>query len=176
MKRLIALILSAMLLLLAGCSDKTAKEPEKETTPVVPSSYSADLHINFNDKIIEGKYIQQSLGNIEIKFTSPRAIKGVSIKYEGTECTFGYAGLTLSTDLSKLPETNVGKMMIESFKKASGDSAITKEKVEDKWIYKGTNNEKEFTITQDAKTGFFEKIEMPFYKFTAELTNFVTEK
>ena len=175
MKKLSALILAFVLLIFAGCS-KTENPKKEDEAPVVPTAYSADLYITYKNKVIEGKYTQKALGNSEIKFTSPRALNGVMIKYEGTKCTFGYAGLSLSTDLSKIPETNLGKMMIESMQSAAQDSTITKAKKDGKWIYTGENSGHEFTITQDAKTGFFEVFEMAEYELKAELRNFTVDE
>lgn len=176
MKRIIALLLTLAVLAFAGCSKTQDNKNNEEQAPVVPTAYSADLYITYKTKTIEGKYIQKALGNSEIKFTAPRSLNGVSIKYEGTKCTFGYAGLSLSTDLSKIPETNIGKLMIESMQSAAQDSSITKAKEDNKWIYSGQTSGHEFIITQDAKTGFFESFEMPEYDFKAELRNFTVDE
>lgn len=175
MKKFLIFLLVAVMLLFAGCEKSGAPKKDKEEAPVVPASYSADLKMKYKNTAVEGKYIQKSIMENEFKFTYPKSMSGVSLKCNGTKFTFSYAGIDLSTDLSKLPESSAGKMLMESFLSAAQNTNITKEKSGDKWIYSGENSGHEFTVVQDAKTGFFETFSMPEYHISAELTNFVVE-
>ena len=171
LKRALLVFVSVLLLAFGGCTSGGQGGGDKDSAPVLPQSYTADLVIDYNGKVSQAKYVQRSLGDCEIEFTEPVAIKGLKIAYKGTTCTLSYAGLKFDADLSSFPESNLGKMMIEAFKSAAQDTTVKKTRSGDRWKYEGETSEKKFLIMQNAETGFFESFEMPAYNLKIELKN-----
>ena len=171
LKRTLLVFASVLLLAFGGCTSGGQGGGDKDSVPVIPQSYTADLVIDYNGKVSQAKYVQRSLGYCEIEFTEPVTIKGLKIAYKGTTCTLSYAGLNFDADLSSFPESNFGKMMIEAFKSAAQDTTVKKTRSGDRWKYEGETSEKKFLIMQNAETGFFESFEMPAYNLKIELKN-----
>ncbi len=174
MKKILLLFLAVTLCVFGGCSSK--EDNLKDKAPVVPQSYTADLYIEFGDKMSQAKYVQRSLGDCEIEFVQPNTVKGLKIIYAGTKCTFSFGALSLNADLTSLPESNFGKAMIEAFMSAVQDTTIQKVRMGDVWKYDGETSGQKFVVIQNAKTGFFESFEIPSYDLKIEIKNITAQQ
>jgi len=170
MRRFFAIFALLGLLCLPACSGEAVKPKEEE--PKVPLTFETDLRVSVKTLQITAHYRQEMLGHGTITVTQPESINGLVIRFEGSKCQIQFKGLTLSPDLSKIPESAFAGVLMDALSKQLEGVEIQREKQDGKWRFTGNAAAGDFVLVQDAESGNYESLTVPALELTILFQNF----
>ena len=140
--------------------------------PKAPTSFETDVEANFGNTQTACHISRVAAGTCEIGFSQPKAMRGMSLTWDGEELKLKYHDLSFGIEPSKYPQTAFGTAMINAFDSMVRVSELKIAHEENTWVYKGKCKSGNFILTQDDKTGFYKSLSVPELKFTAQFKNF----
>jgi len=171
MQRFFAILALLGLFCLTACSGEPAKPKEEE--PKIPLSFETDLLVRVKELQITAHYRQEQLGHGTITVSQPQSIQGLVIRFEGSKCQIQFKGLTLSPDLSKIPESAFATVLMDALSKQLEGVEVGREKREGKWRFTGNAAAGDFLLVQDAESGNYESLTVPALELTIAFQNFM---
>lgn len=145
---------------------------ENREPPAAPKAFQTNILVSFHEKVLEADYAQQSLGHGSFTITSPETLTGIQLMMDGTKCTVQYKGMAFEADLSKLPESAFGGIVMEALGKKLDGAEISRAYKDGKWRYEGNAQAGDFLLVQDAETGCYEFLTIPVIDLRVEFRDF----
>ena len=149
MKKALPLIAALILMLACGCE----KQSKAVAPPPAPSSFTAELSVDFGETQMTAKLVQKNFDEFEISMLSPEIMKDLTLYYSNGECMAKYEGLEFNTDASRFPQAEFGSLLTNALTAVSQNIDIQKTFESGIWTYKGLLDRGEFSITQNAENG-----------------------
>lgn len=156
----------------AGCEKQIIGE---KTPPPLPESFSANVEAVFDTTAITADFVQKSQDEFSVKILSPEILTPLTVEYKSGVCTLNYDGLDFKTDLSRFPQAEFGKLIIQAISDIRADIDITKTYSEGIWTYSGSSERGVFVLTRDAETGAFIEFEIEGASLHIVFKDFKTE-
>lgn len=149
MKKVLPFFAALIMILTAGCE----KQSKISVPPPHPTSFTADLSVNYCGTDMKAAITQKSFDESEIKIITPEIMSDLTLNYSNGECTASYEGLEFKTDASRFPQAEFGSLMTSALNAVGQDIDIQKTFESDIWTYKGLLDRGEFSLTQNAESG-----------------------
>ena len=149
-------VLSAvMLAVMAGCSP-VAQDAQPNTVEL-----SCDIRATYRDLVLAGTLERHSVGTLELSFTEPETLDGLTAVWDGEDVTLEMYGLSFTADPETVPESAFGEEVIavldavlseDSYREFSGDNTLT---------LTGETRSGSYTLVYDGATGYPLSLTMP---------------
>ena len=174
MKKALSVAASIIILALAfaGCEKQLIGE---KAPPPLPESFSANVEAVFDTTAITAEFVQKSLDEFSVKILSPEILTPLTVNFENGACTVIYDGLEFKSDLSRFPQTEFGRLLIQALSDIRTDLDITKTYSEGIWTYSGSSERGIFLLKRDGETGAFTEFEIEGASLHIVFKDFKTE-
>ena len=163
MRRLWAL-LGIIMIGLTGCSPKKAAPPQT-------TNFSCAIRATYNDMTLAGTLTRYTAGTLQLTFTEPETLDGMTVSWDGELIMLEMMGLTFNVDPADVPESALGNEVI-----AILDAAMRSELqgvVQDgKQIFDSTGENGNYQLVCDAETGYPLSLSVPRLGLYAEFSDF----
>ena len=104
MKRLAGLVL-CVVLLTAGC------RPKQEAPPIT-ADFSCSFSAQYGDMTVAGRLLRHTAGTLQLEFTQPPTLDGMTAAWDGEKVTLKLLGLSFDVDPDDVPEGAVGRAVM----------------------------------------------------------------
>lgn len=152
MRRVIGLVL-VLLVMFVGCERKTATEP-------VGEGFTCTFDAVYQEMRIKGTLTRKTAGTLELAFTEPATLNGVSAVWDGEKITFSLYGMEFSVDPTAIPESALGQELLtalDAVQRGEGERT-TKDGMA---VFEGNGKNGAYTLQYDAKTGMPKALSVP---------------
>lgn len=149
MKKALPLIAALILMLACGCE----KQSKSVAPPPAPSSFAAELSVDFGETQMTAKLVQKNFDEFEISMLSPEIMKDLTLYYSNGECTASFGGLEFRTEANRFPQAEFGGLLTQAISAIGQNIDIQKTFDGNVWTYKGLGNRGEFTLIQNKDSG-----------------------
>lgn len=149
MKRALTVFAAIVFLLAAGC-EKQNKNP---TVIPPPSSFTANLSIDFAQTPMTARLTQTDSENFIIQMLSPEIMAPLRLTYTAGVCTVSYEGLEFESEPDRFPQAEFGALLTQALTSIAQDIDIQKTYSENLCTYNGIGNRGNFRMTGNAESG-----------------------
>ena len=165
--RRLAWVLAAVMLL-TGCSRRTAAEP-------IGEGFSCAVEAVYRELQVRGTLTREAAGTLTMQFTAPDTLDGLTARWDGGDVTLTMHGMTFAMDPASVPESALGEEIVAAFDAAlRGEGERTKKG--DTLIVRDSGANGEYTLTFDAKTGQPLSLSVPGLPLTATFSAYKSIK
>ncbi len=156
--------LSIVIIGLTGCAPQKAAPPQT-------TNFSCAIRATYDRMTVAGTLTRYTAGTLQLAFTEPATLDGLTVSWDGELVTLGMRGLTYQVDPDDVPESALGNEVI-----AILDAAMRSELkgvVEDgKQIFDSVGKNGEYQLVCDAETGVPLSLSVPDLGLYAEFSDF----
>lgn len=166
LRRLACLVLS-LVFVLTFCSCAKKKKAEQPVT----TGFECDVDVQYKDMNVKGHLTRTSAGTLRMDVTEPKTLNGLSMEWDGNNITFKLHGLSFGVNPDSVPQSALGKSMLEAFDAALGvrdSGTVTK----DGLSTTGQSAAGAFELISDPDTGALLTLKIPSSELTATFSNF----
>ena len=150
-------VAAAALLCLCGCGEKTAVDP-------ITDGFTAQATVHYKEMEVQGQFTCSADGRVNMAFTLPKSLNGVTLGWTGKEMQMGLGGMTIAVSEDSMPDGGLIRCLTQvlvSVKPQDG-----KLEGED-YVINGEAAGKAYTLVCDAKTGLPKSLSIPDEELTA---------
>lgn len=148
----VAGFLAAAFLLLSGC---------QAAPPTPPCTEGIDYRITATcgELTVSGTLTRPSPATLSLALTEPATLKGLTLRWDGTQLTATWHGLSVPLNREELPDTALIEGLIGALEAAPAaeNRTVTEEGV----LTEGNLNGNAFHLLSDPTTGALIKLEIP---------------
>lgn len=167
MKKGVAAALCGMcLLLFCACDGPSVPD----SPPNLPEKFSGDAAVSIEDYTMLA-HVQYALEYLEVTFQSPEVLQKMKMTFTGDECSVSYDKLSLNLDVSALPKSAFGRLILQTMRQCAAKSDISVSRTENGWLYTGKAVGGSFEALQDPSSGAITRITCPEWKTTIEFSD-----
>ena len=171
MKKALPLIAALILMLACGCE----KQSKTAVPPPAPSSFTADLSVDFGGIQMTAKLTQKNFDEFKISMLSPEIMKDLTLYYSNGECTASYGGLEFKTEANRFPQAEFGGLLTQAISAIGQNIDIQKTFDGTVWKYKGLGNRGDFTLVQNKNNGEWISFAVESADLKVEFSNIQTQ-
>lgn len=162
MKRVFGRLLAvtAALLCLCGCGKKAAIDP-------ITDGFTARAAIRYKEMDVEGQFSCSADGRVNMVFSRPKSLDGVTLGWNGTEMQMQLGGMTIAVAEDSMPDGGLIRCLTEvlaSVEPKQGKKAGTD------YVISGEADGTAYTLVCDAETGLPRSLSVPDEDLTAEFS------
>lgn len=143
--------LAAALLCLCGCGSKSNIDP-------ITDGFSAAATIRYKEMDIAGQFSCSSDGRVNMVFSLPRSLDGVTLGWNGSEMQMRLGGMTIAVSEDSMPDGGLIRCLtrvLASVKPKDGKREGTD------YVISGEAAGASYTLTCDTDTGFPKSLSVP---------------
>lgn len=156
--RRLAWLLAAMVLL-TGCSRRTAAEP-------IGEGFSCAVEAVYRELQVRGTLTREAAGTLTMQFTAPDTLNGMTARWDGSDVTLTMHGMSFAMDPASVPESALGEEIVAAFDAAlRGEGERTQK--DGKLTVRDQGANGEYTLVFDADTGHPLSLSVPSLPLTA---------
>ena len=169
--RLFGILCSVLVVLIIAVSVGACAARRKASELPITAGFECDVDKTHQDMTNKGHLTRVAAGTLTLTIDKPSTLKGLSMEWNGDDITIKMMGLSFGIDPSEVPQTALGKCMLDAL-----DSAVRLtdkgEKTSEglKLIGKSLNGD--FEIVSDPETGYLVSLSIPSLRVKATFTNF----
>lgn len=166
LRRFVCLMLS-LVFVLTFCSCAKRKKAEQPVT----TGFECDVDVQYQDMDVKGHLTRTSAGTLRMDVTEPATLNGLTMEWDGNDITLKLHGLSFGVNPDAIPQSALGKSMLEAFDAAlgiRGSGKVTKDGVSTT----GQSAAGQFELTSDPDTGALLTLKIPSSELTATFSNF----
>lgn len=157
-------ITAILLMGMTGCS------PQKAAPPVT-TDFTCAIRATYGDMAVAGTLTRQTAGTLQLAFTEPDTLDGLTVSWDGELVTLEMLGMTFDVDPGAVPESALGNELI-----AVMDAAM-RSKMEgvvenDRQTFEGSGENGAYTLVCDRETGHPLSLSVPQLDLYAEFSDF----
>lgn len=106
MFRRLGALLAVMLTVMVGCHPQTPR--------VQPNTaeFTCDIRAAYKELAVAGSLTRHSAGTLELKFTEPSTLDGLTAVWDGETVTMHLYGLSFTADPTSIPESGLGQELV----------------------------------------------------------------
>ncbi|MCL2884372.1 MAG: hypothetical protein FWF49_02655, partial [Oscillospiraceae bacterium] len=158
-------VLTISLFLLSACKGASSGAQKPTLT-----SFSCQAAITYQGLTIKGKLSRQAAGTLTLDITEPPSLAGMTMSWDGQTVTLKMNGLSFGVDPATVPQTALGKVIINALDAAVGkkDGTLTPSGYE----VSGSDAGGSFTLVSDPDTGALLTLTVPSADLTAVFSDF----
>ncbi len=160
-KLLLAVIAGVLLFCLGGCGDKGASPAPSETTTELNHNFSAKADIKFGDLTATADINRTAPDAFTAVLNSPAALKGMTFTYQGETIRVSYKGLSVDLNEDGFAARAMTSAVVKALDSAAKDTGASVKVKGNTVEIAGKNDNGEFTLTLDKKTGSALKLKIP---------------
>lgn len=162
MKRIFGRLLAvtAAFLCLCGCGEKTAIDP-------ITDGFTAQAAIRYKEMDVEGQFSCSADGRVNMVFSRPKSLDGVTLGWSGTEMQMQLGGMTIAVAEDSMPDGGLIRCLTKVL--ASVDPKQGKKDGTD-YVIHGEADGTAYTLVCDATTGLPKSLSVPQEDLTAEFS------
>ena len=108
-------LLAVMLTVMVGCHPKTPRAQPNT------AEFSCDIRAIYKELAVAGSLTRHSIGTLELAFTEPATLNGLTAVWDGETVTMHLYGLSFSTDPAAIPEDITKRSYPPFFPDGRGD-------------------------------------------------------
>ena len=153
-------VFSAMLLCLCGCGEKTAVNP-------IIDGFTAQTTIQYKEMEVQGQFSCGADGRVNMAFSSPKTLEGVTLGWTGSEMQMGLGGMTIAVSEDSMPDGGLIRCLTQVL--VSIDPKAGEWDGSD-YVIRGEAAGKAYTLLCDAQTGLPKSLTVPDEDLTATFT------
>lgn len=173
MRRVFFALAAWLFLFCCGCQKSTDEAPAQP----IASAFSATVSIAQGEFSCTAAVTKSADGTFETVLETPTALKGLAITQTDETCSFAFAGLTLETPPSLLPDAAFSSCMLEAVETLQESTRFVTAEHGDNIVYSGrTKNGDLFTFTQEKETGKPLSLEFSDRQLTITFTDYQESK
>ena len=140
----------------AGCKKQVA-------APAATTDFSCNIQAVYDQLAVTGTLVRRSAGTLELAFTSPETLNGLTAVWDGEDVTLQMHGLSFSVNADALPEQALGDGVLAALDSVL-DGAMTPTLEGDTAVYEGTVEQGAYTLVCDKQSGKPLSLTMPSLK------------
>lgn len=171
MKKALPLIAALILMLACGCE----KQSKTATPPPAPSSFTADLSVDFGGIQMTASFVQKNFDEFEISMLSPEIMTNLKLYYSNGECTASYGGLEFKTEANRFPQAEFAGLLTQAISSIGQNIDIQKTFNGNVWRYKGLGSRGEFSLIQNKDSGEWISFTVESADLKVEFSNIQTQ-
>lgn len=164
LRRVLAMAAVVLVCLAAGCRPK-------EASPPVVTDFVCSLRATYGDLAVAGTLKRQTAGTLELAFTEPETLNGLTAVWNGETVTLSMYGLSFDVDPSQIPESALGEELIAAFDAALRGEATDRTEDGDR-VFEGAGANGAYTLVCNGETGFPKTLTVPVLGLYAEFFDF----
>ena len=145
MRRILAGLAFGVVLLTAGCRPK-------QTAPPITADFSCSFSAQYHEMAVAGTLIRRSAGTLELSFTEPPTLEGLTAVWDGERVTLAMLGLTFEVDPDDLPEGALGEAVVDALDRVFRGEIDGRDEGETT-IYEGTGENGTYILVCDRESG-----------------------
>ena len=169
---LVFLAAAALCLILAMSSCQ--KSGGGAEAPVV-TGFECDGALTYRDMEITGHLTRLNAGTLTLAFTEPASLKDMTMMWDGENISMKMYGLTFGVDPSEIPESALGKGIVDALDVAlrggGGGARVTEEGVKTE----GDSVNGQFELLSDPESGSLLSLKVPSLNLKADFSNFAVK-
>lgn len=158
----------ALLVVLTGCSRKTAADP-------IGEGFSCRVSGVYRDLQVRGTLTREAVGTMTVSFTAPETLAGLTARWNGGDVTLTMHGMIFTMDPASVPESALGEELVAAFDAARRGEGERTQK-DGRLTVCGNGANGEYTLTFDATTGYPLALSVPGLPLAVEFTEFRATK
>ena len=163
-RRVLGLIVTGMWFVTAGCAPKTQAPP-------VTTDFSCRIQANYGDMAVTGELTRHSAGTLELTFSQPDTLDGLTALWDGETVTLQMYGLSFSVDPASVPESALGEELIAVLDAAlRGESQGRQEN--GNMVFEGQGKNGAYTLICNGESGYPVSLTVPSLPLYAEFSEF----
>ena len=132
MRRLGVLWVVVLVLFAVGC------HPQRNDPQPVATDFICDIRATYRQLTVAGTLTRHSAGTLQLAFSEPETLDGLSILWDGNTVTLSMYGLSFSTDPKDIPESALGQELMTVFDDALRGDLTARQGDNDTMIFEGT--------------------------------------
>lgn len=168
MARRLVLLCCCIWLTLSGCQATT-----EETKPPVTTGFSCEADIRYKDMELTGRLSRSTAGTMQLTFSAPDTLKGVTVEWQGDTVTASLYGLAFELSPDTLPAGALGKVLTDALDtvwRAPEEGTLT----DAGWRWEGSAQNRSVTLLADPADGSLLSLEMAAIPLSVSFRNFET--
>ncbi len=122
-RRLYALLLSVLLLGVAGCS---SSHPDNTVSPVT-AGFTCHTAMQYHELALEADMTRDTAGKLTLTFTAPNTLEGVAIGWDGKDMTMELGGMSVAVPADRVPQGALVQQLLCILATDHGDGTVTEE-------------------------------------------------
>ena len=147
------LAVGLLCLCMAGCK-------KQAVAPAATTDFSCNVRAVYDGLAVTGTLVRRSAGTLELAFTSPETLNGLTAVWDGEDVTLQMHGLSFSVNADALPEQALGEGVLAALDSAL-DKTMTPKLEGDTAVYEGTVEQGTYTLVCDKTSGKPLSLTMP---------------
>ncbi len=166
--------LAAAVLCLVLAMSSCKKSGGKAEAPVV-TGFECDVKLTYRDMDIAGHLTRLNAGTLTLAFTEPASLKDMTMMWDGENISMKMYGLTFGVDPSEVPESALGKGIIDALDVAFRGGAAKGEVTDEGVKTQGDSVNGQFELLSDPDSGSLLALKVPSLNLTASFSNFAVK-
>ena len=147
----------AVTLLLAGCS------PAAANLQPVTTDFTCQASIQYREMELEATLVRRTDGGLEVAFSLPKSLAGITLGWDGTEMTMELGGVRMALPEEKVPESALVRCLLQVLAADHTDGTVT----EDGVVFAGEADGKTYELVCHPDSGLPLSLSMPQEELTA---------
>ena len=169
-RRLLGLCLALLTaVLICTACNSSPHEPEKPVT----TGFACDVDMTYQDMRIKGRLTRESAGTLQLAFSEPASLEGMSMQWDGETVTMKMGGISFGVDPADIPQSALGKGLLDALDagfRSGGDGQVTEKGL----ATTGDSVNGQFEILSDPESGQLLSMRIPELNIAASFSNFKT--
>lgn len=124
-------------------------------------NFTAKADIHFGEMEAVASINREGDGVYNVTLVSPKALNGMSFQYNGSDITISYLGMSVALSDDSLIANAMTTAIIKAVDTVARDQGITMKKSGNAIVMKGENDNGEFELKLDKKTGSLLNLKIP---------------
>lgn len=166
--------LAAAVLCLVLAMSSCKKDGGGTEAPVV-TGFECDVSLTYRDMEIAGHLTRLNAGTLTLEFTEPASLKDMTMMWDGENISMKMYGLTFGVDPSEVPESALGKGIIDALDVALRGGGTRGQVTEEGVKTEGDSVNGQFELLSDPESGSLLSLKVPSLNLTAAFSNFAVK-
>ena len=142
---------TAALFLLCGCGKQTAMDP-------ITDGFTAQAAIRYKEMDVQGQFSCSTDGRVNMVFSLPKSLDGVTLGWNGSEMQMGLGGMTITVSEDSMPDGGLIRCLTRVLAAVSPKGG--KREGAD-YIITGAVGDSSYTLVCDTATGLPKSLSVP---------------
>lgn len=165
-RRLAGVCCGLLLLLLSACTAAS-----QEPSPPVTTGFSCRADIRYKDMELTGTLSRSTAGTLQLTFSAPDTLDGVTVEWQGDRVTASLYGLSFDLSPDTLPAGALGAALtgaLDAVWRAPGEGTLT----DQGWRWEGSGENGGVILLADPADGSLLSMEMPAIPLSVSFADF----
>lgn len=149
---------------LSGCRPAT-------TAPPAATDFACRFSAVYGDLSAEGTLTRRSAGTLELTFSEPATLEGLTVIWDGAQVTFSLYGVQFAVDAAHIPEQALGEAVREALDSVlQGNTDLRREG--GTAVLEGTGPAGSYTLVCHGETGYPMTLTVPDLELTVSFWDY----